>query len=78
MKYKCIRNWTYNQDGYIIDLCSYLTIGQIYHTSNNKPASDDVINIIDDLNHPHDLSKDMFINIIQEQRELKLKQLGIK
>lgn len=75
--YKCIRNWTYNEDGYLIDLCTYLTIGEIYHLSNKTPASDYVINIIDDLKQTHDLNKDMFVNIIQEQRESKLNQLGI-
>jgi len=74
--YKCIRNWVEDKDGLTIDLCTYLTIGRYYHLSNNTPCSEWVINIIDDLNKPHDMNKDMFINI-QELRETKLKQLGI-
>ena len=74
--YKCIKNWTYNQNDELIDLCTYLTIGKYYHLSNNPPCSEWVINIIDDRNRPHDINKDLFINI-QELRDTKLKQLGI-
>lgn len=75
--FKCIRNWTFNSDGELIDLCSYLTIGKTYLLSYNPPASDYVINIIDDKRNAHDMNKDMFIDVIQETREEKLNQLGI-
>jgi len=77
MKLKCIRNWIDYKDGDIRDLSTYLTIGKIYYLSNNPPCSEYVYNIIDDLNKPHDMGKDMFIDIIPIEREQKLKQLGI-
>ncbi len=75
--YKCIRNWTYNQNNQIIDLSNCITIGKYYCLSNQKPCSEYVINIIDDTNYPHDINKNMFVDI-QELRETKLKQIGIK
>ena len=77
MKLKCVKNWITDPNGYIRDLCTYLTIDKIYYLSNNPPASEYVYNIIDDLLHPHDISKDLFINVTAIEREEKLKQLGI-
>lgn len=77
MKLKCIKNWVDYKDGDIRDLSTYLTIGKIYYLANQPACSEWVYNIIDDLNKPHDMSKDMFIDIIQIEREEKLKQLGI-
>lgn len=87
--YKCIKNWTEDKDGETTDLCTYLTIGKYYclatecqrhYQLSNDPQFQDKrtyqICIIDDLNEPHYMNKDMFINI-QELRENKLKQLGI-
>jgi hypothetical protein len=74
--YKCITNLIYDQNDGLIDLCAYITIGKIYNLSNNPPCSEWVINIIDDRNRPHDMNKDLFINI-NELRDNKLKQLGI-
>jgi hypothetical protein len=77
--YKCIKNWTEDKDGETTDLCTYLTIGKYYQLSNDPQFQDKrtyQICIIDDLNEPHYMNKNMFINI-QELRETKLKQLGI-
>jgi hypothetical protein len=73
MKLKCIRNWIDYEDGDTQDLSEYLTIGEIY-----EPAcSEWVYNIIDDRGKPHDMGKDMFIDIVPIEREQKLNQLGI-
>jgi hypothetical protein len=77
MKLICIKNWIDYKDGDIKDLSTYLTIGKIYYLSNNPPCSEWVYNIIDDLNKPHDISKGLFIDFIQQLREEKLNQLGI-
>lgn len=62
--YKCIKNWIYNQNDELIDLSTYITIGKYYQLSNNTPCSKYVINIIDDRNKPHDINKELFINIL--------------
>jgi len=77
MKLKCIRNWITDPNGYERDLSEYLTIGKIYYISNNPPCSEWVYNIIDDTNQPHDMSKDMFIDYVPIERDMKLKALGI-
>jgi hypothetical protein len=77
MKLKCIKNWVEYENGDIKDLSTYLTIGKIYYLSGNPPCSEWVYNIIDDLYVPHDMSKDMFIDFTQQEREEKLNQLGI-
>lgn len=76
MQLKCIKSWVTYENGDIRDLSTYLTIGKFYSLSDEEPCSEHVYNIIDDLNKPHDISKDLFINI-QLIREEKLKQLGI-
>lgn len=77
MKLKCIRNWIDYKDGDIQDLSKYLTIGKIYYLANQPACSEWVYNIIDDRGKPHDMGKDMFIDIIPIERDMKLKQLGI-
>lgn len=73
---KCIKNWIEFENGDIRDLSTYLTIGKTYHLSNKEPCSEYVYNIIDDLGRPHDMDKDLFINI-QLIRQEKLQKLGI-
>ena len=73
---KCIKNWIEFENGDIKDLSTYLTIGKTYHFTGIKPCSEYVYNIIDDLGHPHDMDKYLFINI-QLIRQEKLQQLGI-
>ena len=77
MKLKCIKNWIDYKDGDIQDLSTYLTIGEIYYLANEPACSEWVYNIIDDRGKPHDMGKDMFIDIIPIERDMKLKQLGI-
>jgi hypothetical protein len=78
MKLKCIRNWIKYEDGDTQDLSEYLTIGKIYYTSKFfEPCSEWVYCIIDDTGKPHDMGKDMFIDIVPIEREQKLNQLGI-
>ena len=77
MKLKCLRNWIEYEDGEIKDLSTYLTIGEIYYLANEPACSEWVYNIIDDRGKPHDMDKDMFINIVPIERDMKLKQLGI-
>jgi hypothetical protein len=78
MKLKCIRNWITDPNGYERDLSEYLTIGKIYYISKFfEPCSEWVYCIIDDTNQPHDMSKDMFIDIVPIERDMKLKALGI-
>ncbi len=78
MKLKCIRNWITDPNGYERDLSEYLTIGKIYYISKFfEPCSEWVYCIIDDTNQPHDMVKDMFIDIVPIERDIKLKQLGI-
>lgn len=77
MKLKCIKNWIDYKDGDIRDLSTYLTIGKIYYLANEPACSEWVYNIIDDRGKPHDMGKDMFIDIVAIEREEKLKQLGI-
>lgn len=77
MKLKCIKNWIDYKDGDIRDVSTYLTIGKIYYLANEPACSEWVYNIIDDRGKPHDMGKDMFIDIVAIEREEKLKQLGI-
>ena len=77
MKLKCVRNWIWNVNRDSTDLSNYLTVGKIYYLSNKAPASEYVYNIIDDLNGAHDMSKDLFIDFTQQDREEKLNELGI-
>jgi hypothetical protein len=78
MKLKCIRNCIKYEDGDTQDLSEYLTIGKIYYTSKFfEPCSEWVYCIIDDRGKPHDMGKDMFIDIVPIEREQKLNQLGI-
>ncbi len=78
MKLKCIRNWITDPNGYERDLSEYLTIGKIYYISKFfEPCSEWVYCIIDDTNQPHDMSKDMFIDYVSIERDMKLKALGI-
>ncbi len=78
MKLKCIRNWITDPNGYERDLSEYLTIGKIYYISKFfEPCSEWVYCIIDDTNQPHDMSKDMFIDYVPIERDMKLKALGI-
>ena len=78
MKLKCIKNWIDYEDGDIEDLSEYLTIGKIYYISKFfEPCSEWVYCIIDDKGKPHDMSKGMFIDFTQQDREQKLKQLEI-
>jgi hypothetical protein len=77
MKLKCIRNWIDYEDGDTQDLSEYLTIGEIYYLANEPACSEWVYNIIDDRGKPHDMGKDMFIDIVPIEREQKLNQLGI-
>jgi hypothetical protein len=78
MKLKCIKNCITHKDGDYTDLSMYLTIGKIYYTSKFfEPCSEWVYCIIDDTNQPHDMSKDMFIDIVPIERDMKLKALGI-
>ena len=77
MKLKCIKNWIDYEDGDIEDLSEYLTTGKIYYLANQPACSEWVYNIIDDRGKPHDMGKDMFIDIVAIEREEKLKQLGI-
>ena len=77
MKLKCIKNWIEYEDGDTQDLSTYLTIGEIYYLSNQPACSEWVYNIIDDRGKPHDMDKDMFIDIVPIERDMKLKQLGI-
>jgi len=77
MKLKCIKNWVEYTNGDIEDLSTYLTIGEIYYLANEPACSEWVYNIIDDRGKPHDMGKDMFIDIIPIEREKKLNQLGI-
>ena len=78
MKLKCIRNWITDPNGYERDLSEYLTIGKIYYTSKFfEPCSEWVYCIIDDRGRPHDMVKDMFIDYVPIERNIKLKQLGI-
>ena len=58
-------------------LSTYLTIGKIYYLANQTACYEWVYNIIDDRGKPHDMGKDMFIDIIPIERDMKLKQLGI-
>lgn len=77
MKLKCIRNWIDYEDGDIQDLSEYLTTGKIYYLANEPACSEWVYNIIDDRGKPHDMGKDMFIDVLPIEREDKLEQLGI-
>ena len=77
MKLKCIKNWIDYEDGDIEDLSEYLTTGKIYYLANQPACSEWVYNIIDDKGKPHDMSKGMFIDFTQQDREEKLNQLGI-
>ena len=77
MKLKCIKNWIDYKDGDIRDVSTYLTIGKIYYLANEPACSEWVYNIIDDRGQPHEMCKDMFIDIVAIEREEKLKQLGI-
>jgi hypothetical protein len=77
MKLKCIKNWTDYEDEDIHDLSEYLTIGKIYYLANEPACSEWVYNIIDDRGRPHDMGKDMFIDVLPIERDMKLKQLGI-
>ena len=76
MKLKCIKNWIWNTNRDSTDLSEYITIGKIYYLSGNPPCSEWVYNIIDDRGRPHDMGKDMFIDLAID-REEKLNQLGI-
>ena len=77
MKLKCIKNWIDYKDGDIRDVSTYLTIGKIYYLANEPACSEWVYNIIDDRGKPHDMSKDLFIDVLPIEREEKLNQLGI-
>lgn len=77
MKLKCIKNWIDYDDGKIEDLSEYLTTGKIYYLANQPACSEWVYCIIDDKGKPHDMSKGMFIDFTQQDREEKLNQLGI-
>ena len=78
MKLKCVKNWITDPNGYERDLSEYLTIGKIYYISKFfEPCSEWVYCIIDDTNQPHDMSKDMFIDYVSIERDMKLKALGI-
>jgi|DEB19_MinimDraft_2_1074335.scaffolds.fasta_scaffold207910_2 hypothetical protein len=82
MKLKCLRNWITYEDGELgfyfrKDLSIYLTIGKIYYLANEPACSEWVYNIIDDRGKPHDMGKDMFIDVLPIEREDKLEQLGI-
>lgn len=77
MKLKCIKNWIDYEDGDIEDLSEYLTTGKIYYLANEPACSEWVYNIIDDSGRSHDMSKGMFIDFTQQDREEKLNQLGI-
>jgi hypothetical protein len=77
MKLRCVKNWIWDVNRDSTDLSKYLTIGKIYHLSNNTPASEYVYNIIDDLNGSHDMNKNLFVDITQQDREDKLNELGI-
>ena len=77
MKLKCLRNWIDYKDGDFEDLSTYLTIGRIYYLANEPACSEWVYNIIDDRGKPHDMGKDMFIDVLPIEREDKLNKLGI-
>jgi hypothetical protein len=77
MKLKCIKNWIDYKDGDIRDVSTYLTIGKIYYLANEPACSEWVYNIIDDRGKPHDMGKDLFIDVLPIEREEKLNQLGI-
>ena len=78
MKLKCIKNWIEYEDEHgVEDLSGYLTIGERYYLANQPACSEWVYCIIDDKGKPHDMSKGMFIDFTQQDREEKLNQLGI-
>ena len=73
---KCINN---------INYLPYLTIGKLYESDpsdtmtdydNPKKLKDTLIGIIDDRDYKHYVPKRLFITI-QDDRHIKLKQLGV-
>ena len=80
MKLKCIktslnqRTHSKGPDTYeYINLKNYITLNKIYKTTNQEPASEWVYNITDDNGNTHDISKECFITLREQNLENLLK-----